>query len=146
MEYYFLIRLAHGIPAVLLLVGIFVHILVLVKAKRKADENLLKHKIIRTARVSLPAFMLLTLTLPITGWWLTHLAQWPLDLKWIFIPILLLPLVFILAVLVGGQLLSWSRQASVLAAVRQPRLSLLFAVLLLLVLVIISAVMGAKPL
>ncbi|MFT0211581.1 DUF2269 family protein [Pseudomonas sp. F1_0610] len=148
MDTYLLIRIAHGVPAVLLIAGMLAHIIMLWRASSKAEvnESLLLRKIVRSARISIPAFMLLSLSLPISGWWMAHIAHWPLDLKWLALGIYLLPLVFILAALLGRQLLVWSKQPKPSLASKQKRWCLVWALLILLVLIAISAIMGAKPL
>ncbi len=89
-----MLRISHSVPAVLLLLGVLAHIIIVWRAKGKGSA-VLAEKLCRTRVISLPIFTVLAATLPITGWWLSHLSGRPLSQKWLMISIALLPLLFI---------------------------------------------------
>lgn len=147
MENYLLLRIGHSVPAVLLLLGVLAHIIIVWRATTK-EPGVLAQKLRRTRNISLPAFALLAVSLPISGWWMTHLTGLPLSQKWLMISIALLPLVFVFGGLLYGSLGRWQIQLAQQqsASTQQKIFALLWAILLLLVLLATSAVMGAKPL
>ena len=147
MENYLLLRIGHSVPAVLLLLAVLAHIIIVWRATTK-EPGVLAQKLRRTRNISLPAFALLAVSLPISGWWMTHLTGLPLSQKWLMISIALLPLVFVFGGLLYGSLGRWQIQLAQQqsASTQQKIFALLWAVLLLLVLLATSAVMGAKPL
>ena len=116
MEHYLTLRIVHGATAVLLLLGVIVHLLMLWKAARGGDQAVLQRKLQRTRRLSLPLLAVIGLSLPLTGWWLPHLAGWPLGQFW----------------LAPGNATA-ARNAGI------------YGVLVLLVLIAITALMGATP-
>lgn len=141
-----MIRIGHSVPAVLLMLGLLAHILMVWRAKGK-EPAVLQQKLQRTRAISLPIFALLALSLPITGWWMTHITGLPLSQKWLMISIALLPLIFIFGALLYGNLARWQTQVAAQhsASGRQQGLALLWALLILVVLLVTSALMGAKP-
>lgn len=147
MESYLILRISHSVPAVLLLLGVLAHILIVWRARGK-EPAVLAEKLRRTRVISLPVFTLLAVSLPVTGWWLTHLSGRPLSQKWLMISIALLPLVFIFGGFLYRNLSRWQTQLGQQQNVsaRQQGFALLWAVLVFLILLATSAVMGAKPL
>ena len=89
MENYPLLKIAHSLPGILLLLGVLAHLLMLWKAQRKADPAVLQRKLRNIRRFSLPALGLLALSLPVSGWWLVHLAGLPLGQAWLLASALL---------------------------------------------------------
>lgn len=147
MDSYLVLRISHGVPAVLLILGVLAHLIIVWRAKGKGPV-VLAQKLRRTCMISLPVFTVLAATLPITGWWLSHLSGRPLSQKWLMISIALMPVLFIFGGLLYGNLSRWQTQLATQqnASGRQQAFAVLWAVLLLLVLLGISALMGAKPL
>lgn len=147
MESYLILRISHSVPAVLLLLGVLAHILIVWRARGK-EPAVLAEKLRRTRVISLPVFTLLAVSLPVTGWWLTHLSGRPLSQKWLMISIALLPLLFIFGGFLYRNLSRWQTQLGQQqnASARQQGFALLWAVLVFLILLATSAVMGAKPL
>jgi len=141
-----MIRIGHSVPAVLLMLGLIAHIVIVWRAKGK-EPAVLQQKLQRTRAISLPIFALLALSLPITGWWMTHITGLPLSQKWLMISIALLPLIFIFGGLLYGNLSRWQTQvaAQQSTGARQQGLALVWALLILVVLLATSALMGAKP-
>lgn len=146
MSSYLLIRIAHSLPAVLLVVGVLVHIIMVWRAGRKEPEVLSK-KLQRTYKLSLPLFVVVTLSLPISGWWLVHLSGMPMSLFWLQLSIMLLPLVFIFFGLLRFSLGRWQQRLTAKQpAQKQAVISLVLGSGCLFTLIAISALMGAKPL
>ena len=147
MDSYLALRIGHSVPAVLLMLGLIAHIVIVWRAKGK-EPAVLAQKLHRTRVISLPVFAILALTLPISGWWMAHLAGWPLSQKWLMISIALLPLVFIFGGFLYSNLSRWQIQLAnkQSASASDQVFALLWAVLVLLLLLGTSALMGAKPL
>jgi len=147
LDSYLVLRISHGVPAALLILGVLAHLIIVWRAKGKGPV-VLAQKLRRTCMISLPVFTVLAATLPITGWWLSHLSGRPLSQKWLMISIALMPVLFIFGGLLYGNLSRWQTQLATQqnASGRQQVFAVLWAVLLLLVLLGISALMGAKPL
>jgi uncharacterized membrane protein len=141
MEHYLTLRIVHGATAVLLLLGVIVHLLMLWKAARGGDQAVLQRKLQRTRRLSLPLLALIGLSLPLTGWWLTHLAGWPLGQLWLLASSALFVVLVALVPLLAGRLAAWQASGSATAA----RNAGIYGVLVLLVLIASTALMGAKP-
>lgn len=146
MEYYLTVRILHGAAAVLLMLGLLVHGVMLWRA-RNAGTEVLHNKLRRTRQISLPVFALLWLSLPVSGWWLTHWAAMPLDQKWLLISILLLPLYVVFGFLLNGNLGRWQRQTAEkrTASGKQQVFALIWLLMLLVLLLATSGLMGAKP-
>ena len=146
MDSYLVLRISHSVPAVLLLLGVLAHIIIVWRAKGKGSA-VLAEKLRRPRVISLPIFTVLAATLPITGWWLSHLSGRPLSQKWLMISIALLPLLFIFGGFLYNNLSRWQTQLANQqnASTRQQIFAVLWAVLVLLILLVTSALMGAKP-
>ncbi len=147
MDNYLVLRIGHSVPAVLLMLGLIAHIVIVWRAKGK-EPAVLAQKLHRTRVISLPTFAVLALTLPISGWWMAHLAGWPLSQKWLMISIALLPLIFVFGGFLYSNLSRWQLQLANKqnASTSDQVFALLWAVLVLLLLLGTSALMGAKPL
>lgn len=146
MEHYQLLKYAHLIPAVLLLAGVIAHCFMLWKAHRSGDAAVLSRKLRVTRRYSLPALGLLALSLPVSGWWLVHLVGLSLGASWLLFSAKLFGLLMLFGLLLYGRLGAW--QAAVAAGEvpqRLLRLVVAYAALLLVLLLAIFALMGAKP-
>ena len=146
MDSYLVLRISHSVPAVLLLLGVLAHIIIVWRAKGSGSA-VLAEQLRRTRVISLPIFTVLAATLPITGWWLSHLSGRPLSQKWLMISIALLPLLFIFGGFLYSNLSRWQTQLANQqnASTRQQIFAVLWAVLVLLILLVTSALMGAKP-
>ncbi|EXF43615.1 putative integral membrane protein [Pseudomonas sp. BAY1663] len=145
MEHYLLLRIVHAVSAVLLILGLIAHVLLLWKAWRGGDAALLQRKLRRTRLIALPLLALLALSLPVSGWWLAHLAGWPLGQLWLLASSLLFVLLLPLGLLLAGRLRAWATLGDTAAPARLLRFALAYAGLILLVLLAISGLMGAKP-
>jgi uncharacterized membrane protein len=146
MDNYLLLKIAHSVPGVLLLLGLLAHAFMLWKAARGADGETLQRKLRLTRSYSLPAFALLALSLPATGWWLVDLGGWPLGQTWLLASSCLFVLLVLLGLLLSGRLAAWQALLPARAPAGLLRLLGIYAVLVLLVLLASMALMGAKPL
>lgn len=144
MEHYVLLKIVHSATSVLLFLGLLAHIFMLWKARRRGDAAVLARKLRNTRRISSPALGLVALSLPATGWWLVHLAGWPLGQLWLLISASLLLPLLVCWLLLDGRLRAWIAAGEQVPA-NTPRLALIYACLLLAILLAIFALMGAKP-
>ena len=83
MDNYLLLKIAHSLPGLLLLLGLLAHIFMLWKANRGGDAAVLQRKLQRTRLISLPLLGVLALSLPVSGWALVNLVGWPLGQTWL---------------------------------------------------------------
>jgi len=145
MEHYLLFKILHSAVAVLLPLGVIAHIFMLWKAQRRGDLAVLQRKVRRTRVMSLPVFAVLAATLPVSGFYLVHVAGWPLSQLWLLLSSVLFIVLFVVGLLLSGRLAAWEALGSVAAPQRLQRFALVYGVLILLVLVAILGLMGAKP-
>jgi uncharacterized membrane protein len=145
MEHYQLLNIVHAALAILLTLGLIAHIAMLWKAWRRADTAMLQQKLRRTRLFSLPLLVILALLLPLTGWWLAHLAGFPLGQLWLLASSVLFLVLVPLGLLLGGRLRAWQGLGDAPAPAKLPRFALVYAGLILLILVAIMGLMGAKP-
>lgn len=146
MEYYTLIKAAHSLPALLLLLGMLAHTVMLFKAYRSGDAAVLARKLRVTRCYSLPALGLLALSLPVSGWWLAHLAGIPLGQTWLLASSVLFVLLMVVAVLLRGRLAAWEALGDTPAPPRLLALTAGCALQYIVLLLAIMGLMGAKPL
>ena len=145
MEHYQLLKVAHSAPAMLLLLGVLVHIFMLAKAARSGDAALLQRKLRRTRLISLPLLGLLALSLPVSGWWLVNLAGLPLSQTWLLGSSVLFAVLALFGLLLAGRLNAWQALGDAPAPTRLLRFAVVYAGLVLLLLLAIMGLMGAKP-
>ncbi|HHJ4328563.1 TPA: DUF2269 family protein, partial [Klebsiella pneumoniae] len=143
MEHYTQLKYLHLIPALLVLGGIFAHTLMLWLARRSGDVERQQRKLRSTRCYSLPAMLLVTLSLPVSGWWLAHIAGWPLGQLWLLWSSGLFALLVLAALLLQGRLGAWQRAlASDQPATGAVRWSLACALLIALLFLAIFGLMG----
>ncbi len=145
MEHYLLFKIIHSAVAVLLPLGVIAHIFMLWKAQRRGDLTVLQRKVRRTRLMSLPVFAVLALTLPVSGYYLVNIAGWPLSQLWLLLSSVLFIVMIVLGLLLSGRLAAWEALGPVPAPQRLQRLALVYGVLILVLLVAILGLMGAKP-
>lgn len=145
MEHYQLLNITHAALAILLTLGLIAHIVMLWKAWRRADPAVLQQKLRRTRLMSLPLLAVMALLLPVTGWWLAHLAGFPLGQLWLMASSILFLVLVPLALLVNARLRAWQGLGETPAPASMPRFALVYAGLIVLILMAISGLMGAKP-
>ncbi|MBF7730016.1 DUF2269 family protein [Pseudomonas sp. N040] len=145
MDNYLLLKIAHSLPGVLVLLGVLAHLLMLWKAQSSADPALLQRKLRNTRRFSLPALAVLALSLPLSGWWLVHLGGFALGQSWLLASSALFILLVLAGLLLAGRLAAWQALGALPAPRKLLRLTLAYAVLIVGLLLAIMALMGAKP-
>lgn len=146
MEHYELLKYAHLISAVLILAGFIAHCFMLWKANRAGDAAVLTRKLRVTRLYSMPAIGLLTLSLPITGWWLVHTVGLSLGASWLLYSAKLFGLLVLFGLLLHNRLGAWQKAvAAGNVPVKLLRFVLAYAGLMFVLLLAIFALMGAKP-
>ncbi len=145
MEHYQLLKIAHSAPGILLLLGVLAHVFMLWKAARVGDAAVLQRKLRRTRLISLPVLGLLALSLPVSGWWLVNLAGFPLGLTWLLASSVLFGVLVLVGLLLNGRLAAWQALGDSPAPANLLRLCAVYAGLLVLLLLVIMGLMGAKP-
>ncbi|MEK8081563.1 DUF2269 family protein [Pseudomonas sp. XK-1] len=145
MEHYQLLKIAHSAPGILVLLGVLAHVFMLWKAARGSDSAVLQRKLKRTRLISLPVLGLLALSLPVSGWWLVDLAGFPLGQTWLLASSVLFGVLVLIGLLLNGRLAAWQALGDSPAPANLLRLCAVYAGLLVLLLLVIMGLMGAKP-
>lgn len=145
MEHYPLLKMLHMLPGILLLVGVPVHLFMLWKASRSGDNAVLQRKLKRTRLISLPVLGLLALSLPVTGWLLVDLVGWPLSQTWLLLSSVLFAVLMLIGLLLVGRLGAWQALNGAPAPKRLLGFCATYAGLIMLLLLVIMGLMGAKP-
>ena len=145
MEHYPLLKMLHMLPGIVLLLGVLAHVFMLWKASRSGDAAILQRKLKRTRLISLPVLGLLALSLPVTGWWLVDLAGLPLSQTWLLASSVLFGVLVVFGLLLNGRLAAWQALGESPAPVNLKRLAAVYAVLIVVLLLVIMGLMGAKP-
>jgi uncharacterized membrane protein len=145
MDNYLLLKITHSVPAILLFVGLLVHVLMLFKAARSGDAAVLQRKLRRTRMISLPLLGVLALSLPVTGWCMVNSAGLPLGQLWLLLSSGLYVLLMLLGLLLAGRLGAWQALGATPAPASLLRWTAIYAGLMVLLLLAILGLMGAKP-
>lgn len=145
MEHYTLLKIVHSLPGILVLLGLIAHIFMLWKAARGGDALVLQRKLRRTRLISLPLLAVLALTLPLSGWWLVDLAGFSLGQSWLLISSILFGVLMLAGLLLAGRLAAWQALGAAPASSRLLGFTAAYAGLLVLLLLAIMGLMGAKP-
>lgn len=145
MEHYPLLKMLHMLLGILLLVGVPVHLFMLWKASRSGDNAVLQRKLKRTRLISLPVLGLLALSLPVTGWLLVDLVGWPLSQTWLLLSSVLFAVLMLIGLFLAGRLGAWQALNGAPAPKRLLGFCATYAGLIMLLLLVIMGLMGAKP-
>lgn len=145
MEHYPLLKMLHMLPGIVLLLGVLAHLFMLWKASRSGDTAILQRKLKRTRLISLPVLSLLALSLPVSGWWLVDLTGLPLGQTWLLASSVLFAVMALLVLLLNGRLAAWQALGDSPAPANLKRLAAVYAVLIIVLLLVIMGLMGAKP-
>ena len=145
MEHYPLLKMLHMLPGILLLVGVLVHLFMLWKASRGGDAAILQRKLKRTRLISMPVLGLLALSLPVTGWLLVDLIGLPLSQTWLLLSSVLFAVLMVAGLLLAGLLSTWQALNGAPASKRLLGFCAAYAGLIVLLLLVIMGLMGAKP-
>ncbi len=145
MDNYLLLKITHSLPGLLLLLGLLAHIFMLWKANRGGDAAMLQRKLRCTRLISLPLLGVLALSLPLSGWALVNQVGWSLGQAWLLASSVLFLAVLVLGLLLAGRLAAWQALAGSPAPASLLRFSAAYAGLIVLLLLVIMGLMGAKP-
>jgi len=142
MEHFAALKLLHGVATVLLFVSALA-LLVVVIRRWRAGDILLAGGLLRRPWGFVWGLMgLCLLALPVSGWFLVHLAGWPLSQLWLLAGSVLY--------LLGG--LSWLwlvvrlNRLRLGRMARYPWFTVVLAIFCAICFIAIAAMMGAKPL
>ena len=145
MEHYTLLKIVHSLFGILVLLGVLAHVAMLWKAVRGGDAAVLQRKLRRTRLISLPVLGVLALSLPISGWWLVDLAGLSLGQSWLLFSSILFGVLMLAGLLLAGRLSAWQALGPSLAPSRLLAFTAAYAGQILLLLLAIMGLMGAKP-
>ena len=145
MDNYLLLKIAHSLPGILVLLGLLAHIFMLWKARRSGDAVVLQRKLRRTRLISLPLLGVLALSLPLSGWWLVDLVGYSLGQSWLLISSILFGVLMLVGLLLAGRLAAWQALGATPASSRLLGFTAAYAGVLVLLLLAIMGLMGAKP-
>jgi uncharacterized membrane protein len=145
MEHYLLLKILHSAPGVLLLLGVVAHVFMLWKAAKSGDAAVLQRKLKRTRLISLPVFAVLALSLPVSGWWMVNLAGFSLGQTWLLASSVLFAVLVLVGLLLNGRLAAWQALGDSPAPANLLRFCAAYAGLIVLLLLVIMGLMGAKP-
>lgn len=137
---YLTLKIIHSVTAVLLLLGVVAHLVMLFKAARGNNQEVLARKLGNTRRFSAPAMAVVGLSLPVTGWFMVNAAGLALSQLWLLLSAILMVVLVLLYVLLVQRLRVWA-EGEQSAAQHAGFCGLLMVVLL----IGIFALMGAKP-
>ena len=137
---YLTIKIIHSATSALLLLGLIAHIFMLFKAARSQDAAVLARKLGNTRRFSAPALAVIGLSLPVTGWFLVNMAGFALSQLWLLLSAILMVVLVLLYVLLVQRLRVWAAGDGSAA----PHAGFC-AGLMLVIVIAIFALMGAKP-
>ena len=133
------------LPGLLLLLSLLAHVFMLWKAARGGDAAVLQRKLRRTRLISLPLLGFLALSLPVSGWALVNLRGWPLGQTWLLASSVLFVGVLLFGLLLAGRLAAWQALAGSPAPASLLRFTAVYAGLIVVLLLAIMGLMGAKP-
>ena len=142
METFTALKLLHGVSTLLLFVSAIALLVVVIRRWRAGDKNLSGGVVQRPWSFVWALMGLCLLALPVSGWFLVHLAGWPLSQLWLLAGSVLY--------LLGG--LSWLwlvvrlNRLRLGRMARYPWFTVVLAIFCAICFIAIAAMMGAKPL
>ena len=141
METFTALKLLHGVSTLLLFVSALAVLIVIIRRWRAGDKNLAAGALRRPWGFVWALMGLCLLALPVSGWFLVHMAGWPLSQLWLLAGSILY--------LLGG--LSWLWLVVRLNRLRlgrvakHPGFTVVLAVVCAVCFIAIAGLMGAKP-
>ena len=141
METFTALKLLHGVSTFLLFVSALALLIVIIRRWRAGEKNLAGGALRRPWEFVWALMGLCLLALPVSGWFLVHMAGWPLSQLWLLAGSVLY--------LLGG--LSWLwlvvrlNRLRLGRVARHPAFTLVLAVFCALCFITIAGLMGAKP-
>ncbi|MNY15373.1 hypothetical protein D3C86_1485820 [compost metagenome] len=88
---------------------------------------------------------MLALSLPVSGWGLVDMVGWPLGQTWLLLGSILFALMMLFGLLLAGRLAAWQALGEAPASSRLLGFTAAYAGLIVLLLLVIMGLMGAKP-
>jgi len=141
METFTALKLLHGVSTLLLFVSAVALLVVVIRRWRAGDKNLSGGVVQRPWSYVWALMGLCLLALPVSGWFLVHLAGWPLSQIWLLAGscLYLLGSLSWLWLVVRLNRLRLGRMA------RYPWFTLVLAIFCAVCFIAIAGLMGAKP-
>lgn len=141
METFTALKLLHGVSTLLLFVSAIALLVVVIRRWRAGDNNLSGGVVQRPWSYVWALMGLCLLALPVSGWFLVHLAGWPLSQIWLLAGscLYLLGSLSWLWLVVRLNRLRLGRMA------RYPWFTLVLAIFCAVCFIAIAGLMGAKP-
>ena len=141
METFTALKLLHGVSTLLLFVSAIALLVVVIRRWRAGDKNLSGGVVQRPWSFVWGLMGLCLLALPVSGWFLVHLAGWPLSQLWLLMGscLYLLGSLSWLWLVVRLNRLRLGRMA------RYPWFTLVLAIFCAVCFIAIAGLMGAKP-
>lgn len=141
METFTALKLLHGVSTLLLFVCAIALLVVVIRRNRAGDKNVSGGALRRPWGFVWALMGLCLLALPVSGWWLVHLAGWPLSQLWLLAGSCL----YLLGALSWVWLVVRLNRLRLGRVAKHPRFTLLLAILCAVCFVAIAGLMGAKP-
>ena len=141
METFTALKLLHGVSTVLLFVSALALLVVVIRRWRAGDKDLSGGALRRPWGLVWALMGLCLLALPVSGWWLVHLAGWPLSQLWLLAGSCL----YLLGSLSWLWLVVRLNRLRLGRVAKHPRLTLVLAILCAVCFLAIAGLMGAKP-
>ncbi|WP_109543712.1 DUF2269 family protein, partial [Pseudomonas aeruginosa] len=111
MEHFIQIKILHGVATVLLFGGLLGLAFYAWRSWRTGDAARVARGFKRVRLIGWPLLGLSLLALPVSGWWLAHLAGWPLGQSWLLFGACLYLLGCIFWLVLAGRLARVQHQA-----------------------------------
>ena len=141
METFTALKLLHGVSTLLLFVSAVTLLVVVIRRWRAGDKNLSGGVVQRPWSFVWALMGLCLLALPVSGWFLVHLAGWPLSQMWLLGGSCL----YLLGSLSWLWLVVRLNRLRLGRVARYPWLTLVLAIFCAVCFIAIAGLMGAKP-
>jgi uncharacterized membrane protein len=141
MEHFTGIKILHMVATVLFFLSALGLVVWVVRGRLAGDTTIQTRTLQRPWLFAWIVMGLCLLAMPISGWWLVHIAGWPLSQTWLLVASVL----FVLGALSWLWLLLRLNRLRVLMTMSHPRFTLALAVFSGVCFIAIAGLMGAKP-
>lgn len=141
METFTALKLLHGVSTLLLFVSAIALLVVVIRRWRAGDKNLSGGVVQRPWSYVWALMGLCLLALPVSGWFLVHLAGWPLSQIWL----LAVSCLYLLGSLSWLWLVVRLNRLRLGRMARYPWFTLVLAIFCAVCFIAIAGLMGAKP-
>ena len=141
METFTALKLLHGVSTLLLFVSAIALLVLVIRRWRAGDKNLSGGVVQRPWSFVWGLMGLCLLALPVSGWFLVHLAGWPLSQLWL----LMCSCLYLLGSLSWLWLVVRLNRLRLGRMARYPWFTLVLAIFCAVCFIAIAGLMGAKP-